>query len=263
MRLLIQSTVCFALSVAILLGWTSSVWAESSAQSMHWGALAFPDHDRTLEVGFTTDRFTEFDGAGKRYNDIQQTDGFNFWSLSWTERLERLKGWNTNLTVGAGPTQDRFSRYLQNDVVHKFRGLTPVPVGAVRDATDFMISGTVTNGRDSSGAMMYFSMVSAGRQGRCTMSPMLRSALDGCLYWSSCLLCLTTYASPHWRVTAAPSAEPHFTKSPTIPTLGRLPSGSVTTGEKTATPLGKSRSPSLWIQACFWTIAAILWKNDS
>lgn len=144
MRLLIQSTVCFALSVAILLGWTSSVWAEASAQSMHWGALAFPDHDRTLEVGFTTDRFTEFDGAGKRYNDIRQTDGFNFWSLSWTERLERLKGWNTNLTVGAGPTQDRFSRYLQNDVVHKFRGMTPVPVGAVRDATDFMFSGTVT-----------------------------------------------------------------------------------------------------------------------
>ena len=144
MRLLILITVYFALSVATLLGWTSPGWAEANAQSTHWGALAFPDHDRTLALGFTTDRFTEFDGAGKRYNDIRQTDGFNFWSLSWTERLERFKGWNTNLTVGAGPTQDRFSRYLQNDVVHKFRGLTPVPVGATRDATDFMTSGTLT-----------------------------------------------------------------------------------------------------------------------
>ncbi|MEY4704829.1 MAG: hypothetical protein RL042_1031 [Nitrospirota bacterium] len=136
--------LCLALSISTLFGWTSPGWAESTAQSTHWGALAFPDHDRTLTLGFTTDRFTEFDGAGNRYNDIRQTDGFNFWSLSWTERLERFKGWNTNLTVGAGPTGDRFSRYLQNDVVHKFRGLTPVPVGATRDATDFMISGTLT-----------------------------------------------------------------------------------------------------------------------
>ena len=133
-----------ALSLLFLLGWTQPSWAETTAQSTHWGALAFPDHDRTVSLGFTTDRFTEFDGAGKRYNDMRQTDGFNLWSLSWTERLEHFKGWNANLTVGAGPTQDHFSRYLQNDVVHKFRGLTPVPVGATRDAIDFMTSGTLT-----------------------------------------------------------------------------------------------------------------------
>ena len=64
--------------------------------------------------------------------------------MSWTERLERFKGWNTNLTAGAGPTQDGFRRYLQNDVAHKLRGLTPAAVGTTRDATDFVISGTLT-----------------------------------------------------------------------------------------------------------------------
>ncbi len=144
MRPLVLTALHLALPIATLLVWTQPCWAEATAQSTHWGALAFPDHDRTLALGFTTDRFTEFDGAGKRYNDMRQTDGFNFWSLSWTERLERFKGWNTNLTVGAGPTDDRVSRYLQNDAVHKLRGQTPVPVGATRDATDFMASGTLT-----------------------------------------------------------------------------------------------------------------------
>lgn len=144
MRPLKRAIQYLALSIFALLGWTQPSWAEATAQSMHWGALAFPDHDRTLTLGFITDRFTEFDGAGKRYNDMRQTDGFNFGALSWTERLERFKGWNTNLTVGAGPTQDRFSRYLQNDFLHKLTGQTPVPVGATRDATDFMISGTLT-----------------------------------------------------------------------------------------------------------------------
>lgn len=118
--------------------------AETTAQSVHWGAIAYPDKDRTLTAGFVTDRFTEFDGTGNRYNNIRETMSLNFWTLSWTERLARSKGWNANLTVGAGPTRDGFSRFLQNDVVHKFRGLTPVPVGAKREETDFMFSGTLT-----------------------------------------------------------------------------------------------------------------------
>lgn len=144
MRFLILISLYLALSVTALLGWTSSGWAEATAQNTHWGALAFPDHDRTLTLGFTNDTFTEFDGHGNRYNDIRQTVSFNFFALSWTERLERLKGWNTNLTVGAGPTDDKFRRITQNAFVHKLTGQTDVPVGATRDAIDFMISGTLT-----------------------------------------------------------------------------------------------------------------------
>ncbi len=118
--------------------------AESLAPSVHWGAIAYPEHERTLTAGLTVNRFTEFDGAGKRYNDIAETSGFNFLSASWTERLSRFPGWTTNLTVGVGPPQDGFTRFLQNDVVHKLRNLTPVPVGAKRTATDFMVGGSVT-----------------------------------------------------------------------------------------------------------------------
>jgi len=90
------------------------------------------------------DRFTEFDGEGRRYNDIQQTMGFNFITVSWTKPLTRLPGWNFNVTAGAGPTRDGLSRFLQNDVEYKFRGLTEVPVGQKREANDFMLSSTLT-----------------------------------------------------------------------------------------------------------------------
>lgn len=123
--------------------------AESPAPSVHWGAIGYPENDRTLLAGLTVNRFTEFDGAGKRFNDIQETAGFNFATVSWTERLTRFRsmtftGWTTNLTVGVGPTQDGLSRFLQNDVVHKLRELTEVPVGTKRDGTDFMLTGSLT-----------------------------------------------------------------------------------------------------------------------
>ncbi|MCE9535116.1 MAG: hypothetical protein K8R65_01740, partial [Nitrospirae bacterium] len=144
MHVLILIAFYFALPGAALLGQTSSAWAEATAQSMHWGALAFPDHDRTLTLGFSNDSFTEFNGSGQRYNDIHQTDSFNFGTLSWTEQLEHFKGWNANLTVGAGPTQDKIRRAIQNDFAHRITGQTHVPVGATRDAIDFMTSGTLT-----------------------------------------------------------------------------------------------------------------------
>ena len=120
-------------------------YAEPPAQSVHWGSIAFPDHDQSLTLSTTVvDRFTEFDGEGRRYNDIRETMGFNFFTASWTQPLARYSGWNFNVTAGGGPTRDGPSRFLQNDVVHKFRGLTPVPVGEKREANDFMLSSSLT-----------------------------------------------------------------------------------------------------------------------
>lgn len=116
--------------------------AETPAPSVHWGALSFPDRDRALDLGLTVNRFTEFNRYGDRYNAIQETAGFNFATLTWTERWARLPGWTTNLTIGAGPTDDKFTRFLQNDLIHKVLGLEPVPVGATRSGTDFMVSGS-------------------------------------------------------------------------------------------------------------------------
>ena len=133
------------LATILLISLPATGQAEPPAQSIHWGAIGYPDHDRTLALGLTVvDRFTEFDGAGNRYNDIRETMGFNFFSLSWTERLETFKGWNANFTAGGGPTRDGFSRFLQNDVIHKLRGFDPVPVGNKRETDDFMLSGSLT-----------------------------------------------------------------------------------------------------------------------
>jgi len=147
MRAMVSPAFCVRIIIffGILLVISPVAYAEPPAQSVHWGSIAFPDHDQALTLSTTVvDRFTEFDGEGKRYNDIRETMGFNFFTASWTEPLVRYPGWNFNVTAGGGPTRDGPSRFLQNDVVHKLRGFTPVPVGEKREANDFMLSGSLT-----------------------------------------------------------------------------------------------------------------------
>jgi hypothetical protein len=139
--------VWFVLCVLIL-AWPSPSSAETPAPSIHWGATGYPDRERTLMAGVTFNRFTEYDPLGNRFNDIRETSGFNFGTLSWTERWGIFNGLNTNLTVGAGPTSDQPTRTLQNGVTHKIFNLRQVPVGATREGADFMISGDVTKWLD-------------------------------------------------------------------------------------------------------------------
>jgi hypothetical protein len=115
--------------------------AESPAPSVHWGALAYPDQYRTLDAGATFNRFSEFSTSSRYNSTIRETMGFNFATLSWTERFS---DWGTNLTVGAGPTRDEPTKTFQNGFIHRAFGFSPVPVGAVREATDFMIDGSLT-----------------------------------------------------------------------------------------------------------------------
>jgi hypothetical protein len=132
------------LLIGFFLGLAGTAAAETPAPSVHWGAISYPDRDRTLAAGMTFNRFTEFNGSGGRFNNTHQSAGFNFATVTWTERLKALPGWNTNLTVGAGPTQQSPTLYLQNDFVHRLLNVNPVPVGESRGGTDFMISGSVT-----------------------------------------------------------------------------------------------------------------------
>jgi hypothetical protein len=120
------------------------VWAESPAPGVHWGAISYPDQGRMLETGLTLNRFTEFNSSRSRYNSIHETSGFNFGTISWTEHLKQYPGWSANLTVGAGPTRDDPTNALQNRWVHRWLGFDHVPVGSVREATDFMIDGSLT-----------------------------------------------------------------------------------------------------------------------
>lgn len=121
-------------------------------------------------AGLTLNRFTEFNGdqPPKRFNNINQTMGFNMGTVSWTHRLTQFKGWNTNLTVGAGPTSDNPTHDLQN-FVHDLRNYNRVSVGATRSAVDFAIDGSLTRwvsltgqqenaflGLGASGGSLYF-----------------------------------------------------------------------------------------------------------
>src|SRR6266545_32986 len=107
-------------SLAIGMLWccagVASVRAEISAPSVHWGALGYPDPERTLMAGMAVNRFTEFNNAGAPYNStIHETIWFNMATLTWTERVHE---WGTNLTIGAGHTADQPTRWLQNNFVH-------------------------------------------------------------------------------------------------------------------------------------------------
>ncbi|ALA58298.1 hypothetical protein [Nitrospira moscoviensis] len=119
--------------------------AEPPAPSVHWGALAYPDQVNTLSIGYTGNRFTQFNGERDQFNRISETMGFNFGSVSWTQHWRCLDGLSTNLTIGAGPTGEQPTRYLQNEFVHDaVYGIPKVPVGRTRDEFDVMASASAT-----------------------------------------------------------------------------------------------------------------------
>ena len=144
-RRLIGAFGLAGLTCFLLLSTGPPARAELPAPSVHWGAIAYPDRDATLTAGLTLNRFTEFDGnqPPRRYNDINQTMGFNMASVSWTHRWSEFKGWNTTLTVGAGPTGDDPTHALQ-DFIHDIRDFNRVPVGATRSGADFAIDWSAT-----------------------------------------------------------------------------------------------------------------------
>ena len=132
---LLVGIVCFALL-------SEEVRGESAAPSVHWGSISYPDQGRLLETGLTLNRFTEFNSSRSRYNSIQETSGFNFGTVSWTEPLKQYPGWSANLTVGAGPTRDDPTNALQNRWVHRWLDFDRVPVGSVREATAALLCAT-------------------------------------------------------------------------------------------------------------------------
>jgi hypothetical protein len=142
------------IGILVSLFWPLVALAEPVSPSVHWGALAYPDTQQTLTADFTVNYFTQFSGrgvAGGSYNPVQETIGLNFATLSWTEHWKGLQGWSTNLTVGAGPTREEPGRSIQNGI-HDTFDFARVPVGKVRETTDFMIDGSVTKWADLLGA---------------------------------------------------------------------------------------------------------------
>ena len=146
-----------ALCVMLLLGIATNIFAESPAPTVHWGGLAYPDQVNTLSIGYTGNRFTEFDGNMARYNKIRETMGFNFGSLSWTQHWKQLEGISTNITIGAGPTGEQPTRYLQNEFIHdSLFGIPKVKVNRTRDEFDAMVDASATYWHEVLGAPRVF-----------------------------------------------------------------------------------------------------------
>ena len=139
---------CGFILLAAALGLPSPVFAETPAPSIHWGALGYPDQFPTLTVGFTVNRFTEFDNPSRQSapydSTIQQSFGLNFITASWTHEMVRFPGWSLNLTGGIGPTAEQPTKFLQNSVIHKLMDIPPVGTKTVREDTDAMVDASVT-----------------------------------------------------------------------------------------------------------------------
>ncbi|BCA56401.1 conserved exported protein of unknown function [Nitrospira sp. KM1] len=140
-RTVVQS-VCTALCLLVV---PSFVTAETPAPSVHWGALNYPDQADTLSIGYTGNRFTQFNGDREQFNNISETSGFNFGALSWTQHWKRLEGLSTNVTFGGGPTGEQPTRYLQNEFIHNtIYNIPTVPVLQTRNSFDFMVDASAT-----------------------------------------------------------------------------------------------------------------------
>src|SRR6266705_7179292 len=147
------------LSVLLLFGLVcSKAFGESPAPSVHWGSLAFPDQYSTLTTGLTLDRFTPTDGVGNKFDStVTQTLGLNLITLSWTSHWDTwVPGFSTNLTAGISPTANQPSEFFQNEVVHHYRHLPPVPSIQPRQDTDAMVDGSVTQWLDLYRAKDFF-----------------------------------------------------------------------------------------------------------
>ena len=143
----------------MLLGSVGDIFAESPAPTVHWGGLAYPDQINTLSIGYTGNRFTEFDGYENRYNKIRQTMGINFGSISWTQHWKQFEGegFSTNITIGAGPTGEQPTRYLQNEFAHDaIFGVPKVRVNETRDEFDAMVDASATYWRSAFGTPRIF-----------------------------------------------------------------------------------------------------------
>ncbi len=133
--------------MCILFSCTPFAFAESPAPTVHWGGLGYPDQIPTVGLGFTINRFTEFDQNFRQFNDMRETMGINFGTISWTKFWDdgASSAWSTNLTVGAGPTGEQPSEWLQNEFVHEaLYGIDKVPVEDTRNEFDFVFDGSAT-----------------------------------------------------------------------------------------------------------------------
>lgn len=124
----------------------SAIPAQAPAPNPHWGASAYPRSRQELRGTISLNRFTEFDGEQRRYNDVDVSAGFNIASLQYNhEVLTRTGGrFTISFDAGAGYSDDQPTEALQNDYIHGIRNLVPVPTDGQRESPEYLAGVAVT-----------------------------------------------------------------------------------------------------------------------
>jgi len=131
-----------AIKAALVLGSfglsVSSAGAQSLVPDAHWGANNFPSSTPEVRAGLYFNRFTQFNAEGVRFNQIDETAGFNLLGLTYTDRFPSAPEFSFTTHVGVGVSNDEPTSWLQNDYVHDTIGQGEVPVGNEREQTELV-----------------------------------------------------------------------------------------------------------------------------
>ena len=125
-------------AVLFAVGSPAAARAQAPVPDPHWGAFAFPSSVPELRAGIHFNRFTEFSSTGTRFNDIEETAGFNVLAASYTDRIPGMPQWTFTGTFGIGLSSDEPTSAIQNDFVHWAIRQDDVPVEDVREEPEFL-----------------------------------------------------------------------------------------------------------------------------
>jgi hypothetical protein len=123
--------------------------AQALAPDVHWGANTFPPIDPEVRLSLSLNRFTEFSNNGQRYNDIDETFGFNMLHLSVADQVPAYPDFTFTLFAGGGPTANQPTSFLQNDFLHSLWGLDKVPYDDTASGWDYACGGSLTWSQES------------------------------------------------------------------------------------------------------------------
>lgn len=100
-----------------------------ASPSVHFGAMSWPALEPEVAAVVNLDRFTEFDGEGRRYNALHETVGLDLLAVSMTRPLRLTSLTLVHGALAVGVAWDQPTRFLQNQFLHGIRRFAEVPVG--------------------------------------------------------------------------------------------------------------------------------------
>lgn len=112
---------------------------QGRAPDPHWGAENYPRRDYEWRGNLSLNRFTVYSSTsfdpnnpdtGRYNNDVRRSGGFNLFNVQHTAEIDfsPRRKWTYTWNLGVGYAGEEPTETLQNDYVHRLRGLRDVPV---------------------------------------------------------------------------------------------------------------------------------------